>query len=942
MKHPLLASLLMSGLLAILNLSATESGVVPLDPAIIHGRLPNGLTYYIQENATPEDRVELRLVVDAGSVMETDAQRGAAHFVEHLCFRGTRSFPQASLVSFLEELGADFGPHVNALTTFDETVYRLSLALSEERPGTLETGLRILREWATAVNFDPAEVEKERGVILAEWRERLGPSQRLLRAALPVLYPESRYADRLPIADRESIESISVEALERFYREWYRPERMAVVVTGAIDSAAVRERIETLFGNWERGAGARARPEPAAPLPTGGEVVRATDPEFGYHLVRLVYPALRTKKDDLEAFHEAVARRLVASLLQQRLEERKEAEPWVFQVARVDPAASHVRSREDLSIFALVGAERVGAGGRALMEEVERVRRAGFAAEELAREMANARGAAEARYEGRNDRESGRLADACVAHFLRGESLASPEWEYVAATEYLGALELEAVNAVARRVLEPSGVLVRLEGPASAEASLPSREEIEEMLAAVRGAELGEIAAKRTPPSSFLTRVPEPGRIVARRHFEKIGVSEWALSNGARVVLKPNDFRANEIHFSGLRPGGLSTLPLERDLAGKVAPGYVFEAGFGELTKNDLARLLAGKQAGLGVRLDPAMEVLKGQCVPNDLETLLQLIHLAFTPPRRDEAVLESVLELNRSFETNVVMNPALAFLQELQAERFGGHPRAPLLIQPPATWEALRLEEVIAAYVARFGGVRGFTFFFVGNFEVEALEPLLERYLASLPPGEAAAEAVDVGLRQIAGPLHREIRRGADPRARLVFCHAVEAAQWSLHEAHLLWSLGNILRRSLLEKLRLEEGGVYTVQVDSSFERSPFASYRLEVSIPCSPAEREAAVQGLNEIVERIRREGPTTAELQKEVEAQRAAQIREQSSNSDWLWKLELIYRDNEGFGRLEEPLAMSGWLNSEALREVAERFWRTDAWVRFDHLPKTDGRE
>jgi len=907
---------------------------IALDSAVTIGRMENGLTYYIQHNAKPAGRVELRLVVNAGSALEDDDQQGLAHLIEHLCFRGTKHFPNAALVGYLQSVGSDFGPHVNGFTNFDETVYKLSLPSDSEE--ALGNGIKVLRDWAGAVDFSPEQVEKERRVVVEEWRIGRGADQRMAEKSLPVVFKGSRYADRLPIGKKEVVETAPINVIQRFYRDWYRPDNMAVVIVGDVDVVKIEALLRSTFKDFPRVDRPRAKPNLTIPINDAPVYSVVSDPESIYNLVRLSFPQPSSPVTTLSGYRGHLAQIIALQATNARFAALTEQAAPPFHFANSDFGISLARSRSDFTLLAIVSDEDVQRGLAALVKENERIRRYGFTPEELVREKSKLLKSLEEHYAERDNQESEVLAQTYVTHYLQNEAAPSPEFRYINGKAALEQISLNEVNQVYRTWVDKRGAVVRIETTEKPGVKLAKMRDIQETYECAEAAPSEPYQEKKLS-TSLVALPPTPGTIVSRKTIADIGVIELMLSNGVRVILKPSHFKKDEVLFSAYRPGGQSSVPEEYDLAAKVASGYVAEAGLGDFSKTDLQKHLAGKSVQVGTMIDASLDLMKGRCSAADLETILQLVHLYFGEPRRDENVYKAVLAMNNTFETNVVMNPVLSFLNEIQDIRFKHHPRMQRLVQPENAWKELTLDKVLQAYRNRFGTANGYTFIFVGSFTADTIEPLIARYLGGLPAGDHAERWKDLGIRSIPGPFAQTVERGQDPKS-LVYNTYQQEANWTLPECHLLWSLGNILERSLLDKLRIETGGVYTLKVMSTLEKIPFEHYDLEVALPCAPDDVEKLSKGVDDEIERIVKTGPSVAEVEKEVESQKRAVQMRAENNSDWLWQLELIYKYEEGYGRLSTPYAMSQLVTAENLHDVARKFWRTDKWVSFILRPET----
>ena len=932
MKRTLLASAIATLTFLFAPLVRSDEPIA-LDSAVTTGRLENGLTYYIQHNAKPAGRVELRLVVNAGSALEDDDQQGLAHLVEHLCFRGTKHFPNAALVSYLQSVGSDIGPHINAFTSFDETIYKLSLP-SDSDDG-VATGLKILRDWAGDVDFSPEQVDKERRVVVEEWRIGQGADQRMREKYLPVVFKGSRYAARLPIGKKEIVENAPVDVIKRFYRDWYRPDNMAVVIVGDVDVVKIERLLRPLFEDIRSVEHVRTRPNLTVPVNDTTVYSVVSDPESMRNLVRLSFPQLSSPVTTLTGYRRRLAQTIAIQVVNARFAALSEQAAPPFQFANANFGVSFARSRSDFTLLAIVADGGVQRGLAALVKENERVRRFGVSPEELVREKNRLAKSLEEQFVERNNQESEVLAQTYITHYLQHEAAPSPEFFYKNGKAALEQISLNEVNQVYKDWVETKGAVVRIETTEKQGAKLTTLTDTQETFERAKTESVEPYQEKKTP-TSLMTELPQPGAIVSRKTVAEIGITELTLSNGIRVVLKPSNFKKDEVLFSAYRPGGQSAFPDKDDLAAKLAGGYVAEAGLGTFSKTDLQKLLAGKSVQVGTRIDVSLDLVKGQCSAADLETTLQLVHLSFGEPRRDENVYKAVMAMNSTFETNVVMNPVFSFLNEIQDIRYDHHPRVQRFVQPEKAWKELTLDKVIQAYRNRFGTANGFTFIFVGSFTLETVEPMITQYLGSLPTNSGFAAWKDLGIRSIPGPFSQTVERGADPKSLVYVTYQKETA-WNLRDCHLLWSLGNILERTLIDKLRIETGGVYALKVASTLEKIPFEYYNLEVALPCAPDKVEELSKGVDAEIERIVNDGPPASAVEKEVESQKRAVQMHTENNSDWLWQLELIYKYDEGYGRLSTPYAMSQLVTAENLHDVAKKYWQTDKWVRFILRPQ-----
>jgi zinc protease len=899
------------------------------DTAVIRGTLPNGLTYYVRRNAEPRARAELRLVVNAGSVLEDDDQRGLAHFLEHMAFNGTRRFEKHQIVDYLERVGMRFGPDVNAYTSFDETVYMLQLPT--DSAGVLETGLQILRDWATDITLDSAEIEKERGVVIEEWRRSRGAGARISDRQFPFLFAGSRYADRLPIGDLETLRTFAPETLRRFYQRWYRPELMAVVAVGEFDPREMERRIIAEFGGVPAAEGPE-RAEVTMPFPDSTRYMVTVDPEVPRAQVSINWMMPFTPDTAPAEIRRSIVDGMYAGLLGDRLQDisLQPDAPFIdvgsFQGASLRPAKTFVLN----AAVAEGGAER---GLAALVAETERAARHGFTQAELEREKAELLRMWEQIHAERAKTPSAAYAGQYGQHFLRGGPLRTVEDEYAMNRDVIPTVTLAEVNAAARRYAALRDRVVLVSGPERANLARPSEARLAFVADSVVRAEL-QPWTETVSDAPLLAETPAPGRVVAEDSVPGLGVLRWTLSNGARVVLKATDFKDDEILFGATSPGGLSLLPDSAYLFGRTATAAVQLGGIGGLSLTDLQKRLTGKAASLGPSVGELTEGMSGYAAPRDVETLFQLIHLYFTQPRRDTTAWQAYLQRGRESLRNRDVTPESAFGDTLTAILTQRHPRARPFTA--ATFDSLDVDRSLAIYRQRFADAGDFTFYFVGRFDPDSLRPLVERYLASLPSAGAKETFRDVGIRPPGGVVRREVRRGVEPKARTVLIFT-GPAEFSRQAGADMGALAEALELRLREKLREDLGGTYGVGVSGGVSRDPYPRYTFSIDFGSAPERVDELVRVVMAEIDTVRAAGVPQDVVDKVREAFRRARETSLRENGWWIGRL-MDYDRNGWDARLitENPVGPS--LSAERVRDAARLYLDPSRYVQVSLLPET----
>ena len=935
-KHvPPLRLLLLAGLSLVASLAfATEP--LPLDPAVRTGKLPNGLTYYIQKNIKPEKRVELRLAVNTGSVQEDEDQIGLAHFVEHMCFRGTKRFPNEEVIHYLQSVGAKFGPDINASTSFDETVYQLSIP--SDVPETLNKGLAVLEDWAAAVTLDDAMIDKERQVVVEEWRLGRGANQRMMDKFIPVLFKDSKYANRLPIGTKDSIEGASTAAVKRFYRDWYRPDNMAVVVVGDIDPAAMETKIKAEFGALPAATKPRAVARVTVPAHSGTRYSIVSDKENPYNVALLGWttdPETIRTTDDLR---QSLVRDLFVAMLNNRLGEllQQAKPPFLFSQSNYSRLFIRTQDAFQLTVVVPDGGYETGLG--AALTETERVRRHGFTAAELERAKKTMLKNLEQAFNERDKTPSDRLVGQYVGHFLDAQPAPGIAYIFPFAQQQVPAITLADLQPLSTRLIRPDNQVVVILGTEKPGTTLPTEANLQTMVTQVAAAKIEPYAEKQLA-ASLLKERPQPGQMAAGKPLPEIGGAELVFANGVRVVLKPSDFKNDEVLLQGYRAGGQSVFPGDCKLAAELAGSYLSESGAGPFSKTELQKMLAGKTVGVSVGLDLYFDQVKGSSSAADLETMLQLVHLYFTQPREDREAYTSVETRIKAILSHTLDNPQMYFQNELQKFLYRDHPRNTDTLPTEAEWADLSFEKTMQVCRSRFGHANGFTFVLVGSFNPQTAVPLLATYLGSLPANAEQPAYQDLGIRALAGPAEKQVLRGNDPKSLTVL--TIEGpADWSREESHRLWSLGQILDRVLIDKLREDMAGVYGLHVQASLEKNPYPHYNFQLSIPCAPENVAKLTAAAVAEIERIQKSGLKPEEIQKEVETQRRAFEKDARENGSWQWKLAQIYRDGEDLTRLTHPETLVALVEAEGLQKTAQKYLDTTKFVQITLNPEKAG--
>jgi zinc protease len=908
---------------------------IPFDPAVRTGTLDNGLRWFVRENSEPENRAALRLVVNAGSVLEDDDQRGLAHFLEHMAFNGTENFEKQELVDYLESIGMEFGPEINAYTSFDETVYMLQIPLDD--PEIVDTAFTVLADWSRRLTLDPEEVRKERGVVLEEWRLGRGARQRVRDAQIPVLFHGARYAERLPIGLPEIIESADRERLQRFYDEWYRPDLMAVIAVGDFEAETMIEHVEESFGGGWGPSDPEERTVYEVPPHDDTKIVIATDEELSTNTVRVVVKKPFERVETVADFREALVEQLYTGMLNQRLREltNEPDPPFVFGGVGKGRFA---RTAQSVSLYATAEDGGLERALEAILLEAKRVAEHGFTEAELERTKAGTLRSLRNRYDERENVDNGRYARQYVSRFLEDRNIPGIEWRYEAVQRLLPGIGVDEVNAVdlGAELLQRENRVITASAPDDPGVPVPTEADLLAVFERVETIPT-EPYEEDVSEDPLLARTPEPGEVVSEERIEELDLTVWTLGNGHRVLVKPTDFKQDDFSFTAFSPGGRSQGTLDLDRSLDFASSFVGAGGVGDFDAIELGKKLAGKRASASAYISTYEEGLRGGGSPEDLETVLQLAWKRIHQPRRDDEAVTALEQRYAAMLRNRGADPQSQYSDSLSVILAQRHPWSTPLTAEAV--ESIDLGRAMDFYQERFDDLGDMTWVFVGSLDLDVLRDHVETYVASIRSDDDPDSWRDPGIDMPEGPLHRVIRAGVDDKARTTLVMHGDL-EWTRRNRFALNTLGDVLGIRLRELIREELGGTYGVRVNASSSRIPEPEWTLRISFGSDPERLDELVGRIVDSLEDVRANGIDPERLEKVRE--QALRGHEESVQENSYWVSTLAFRERHGIDHREqlETVEFIESLTADQVDAVARWALPVERIIRVDMLPAEEG--
>jgi len=813
---------------------------IPIDPDIYMGVFENGMSYYIKENKKPASVLELRLIVKAGSLNENENQKGLAHFIEHMAFNGTEHFEKNDLVKYLESQGARFGPDLNASTSFERTTYKLQIKVDRETQ--IDTALMVLKDWAFGISFDSLEIEKERGVVLAEWRSRLSSGQRMLEQYFPLLYKGSKYADRMPIGDPDIIKNASQATIKSFYNKWYRPELMAIVIVGDTDLAIIKQKTKQVFGSIDPSPKPKKVERIVLPDLNNAEYIALSDKEEAFTNIQVIYRKTEKVIKTQEALKEKICQNLFTSMLNTRLEElsQKADPPFTFAYSRF---TDDLGNSDRYMMGLMADQNKIENAFRSLLIEYERAIRFGFLESELERKKASLLKRAKSRLREQQKTQSSRIAITCINHFLEKSPLLSASQNYSFYKAILPQITPESFTKTIKE-LEDLKPFILITAPENAKAKLPEKEIILNLLKDVKATELDRYSEEMDDEPLINFEI-EKGSVLEKNYDKVTGMDKIILDNGIEIYLKSTKFKNDEVLFYAFSDGGSSLMGEDNYLVADFLPDVMYESGLSVYSRNSLDKKLEGKNLQLNLFLNDLNHGFRGSSSTEDLESLFQLLYLNFKIPRYDSIALKSIVSKYKNIYGNLMNNPEYWFYDQISRIKYNNDKRVSF---PNAEeLDMIEMEKIVKFHKDLYSNPGTFKYVLVGNYNKYVVIAMLQKYLGSLKFEQQEFSYKDIGPYMVEGHHNKSLQKGDAPKS-LVNMTWYGEDELDLDSRARLKLFEDVLSTRLREKLREEEGAVYGVNVNMGLVRRPVSRFSLNVSFKCDPDKTDKLLSLIDE----------------------------------------------------------------------------------------------
>ena len=882
-------------ILLALNAGAQQVQPLPIDPKVRFGKLDNGLTYYIRANKEPKQRADFYIAQNVGAILENDSQNGLAHFLEHMAFNGTKNFPGKGVINYLEKIGVKFGADVNAHTSLDETVYNLS-DVPTVRDGIVDSALLVLHDWSSFISLEDTEIDAERGVIREEWRQGAGADRRMWKESNKLKYPGSQYAIRDVIGDTAIINNFDHATIRDFYKKWYRPDLQAILIVGDVDVDKVEAKIKSLFTDIPKKENEAERI--VYPIADNQKPIISVvkDKEARMTRIELEYKHDKLPENiklSMNGYAFNTINGLISTMIGNRFEEitQQADAPFVGAYANYGEL---VKSKDAFQLLAIPKEGQELTGLNALLLEAEKIKRFGFTNSELERAKTDFIKTVEKSYNERDNQKNNNLIEEYVRNFLNQESIPGIEWEYQTLQAMLPQLKLEMVNQVAKSYVTDTNMIVSIMAPDKEAVKIPSEDQIR---VAIDNSKKAELTAKGEEKSNrpLIDKAPKAGKVAKVSENKSLGTTEWTLSNGVKVVFKPTTFKKDEILLSAFSQGGISKVTNPADLpSGMLAASIVSNNGLGQYNQIELNKILTGKIASVSPQIGAYDEGLNGSSSVKDFETMLQLVYLNFTAPRKDDNAFKAMMNGYRASLANAASDPRKAFSDTVNIMVTNHNPRTVLL--GLKTLDLIDQDKALAIYKERFALPADFTFIFTGNVDPanDSIKNAIVTYLGGLKSKKETEKFTDNNIRKPKGKVNNIFEKEMKIKKASNFILYSGSMPYTINNRTAMTAIGSILSIRYLESIREKEGGSYGVGVRGSINNTPIEEATLLMQFDTDPLKQAKLISIIYSEVDEIVAKGPRVDDLQKVKENMLKKYTEDRAENGWWQSAVQRFYQD------------------------------------------------
>lgn len=938
--------LLMVVAAAVLTLSGAKAQLNPMEPmpadkAVRTGKLENGLTYYIRHNEKPKDQASFYILHNVGAVQEEDSQQGLAHFLEHMAFNGTKNLPGKQMTNYLETIGVKFGINLNAYTNWDETSYMIE-DVPTVRQGIIDTAMLILHDWSHFIALEPEEIDSERGVIMEELRTRDGAGWRSAINTVKALGKDTKYEHRNLGGYLDGLKSFSYSELEDFYKAWYRPDYQAVVIVGDIDVDKTEEALIKLMSDIPAPA-ADAIQKEVIVVPDNDEPIVSifTDPEMttstiSVYIKRPAMPreanglVLREMQDILIGYITTMQNARFSEIAQQ-------SDAPFLRASMADGSVGLIPTLNATMFDARTQDGKLNVGFEALLKEMEKIRRYGFTQGEFERAQNNLMRQAERQYANRNDRRNGDFKERLLMNYQLGYAYPDAEYEWKLDSTLMKTITVDDINMVCKQLIQPKNWVVIVDAPEKEGIVNPTAEDILAMIESAQTAEVAPYEDNVVKEPLIPNEKALKGSAVKKEAENNVlGTTEWTLKNGAKIIVKPTTFKADEVRLSVESNGGTSILTDDEFYTAELLPGIMQQSGVGKFSATDLRKQLSGKSAQVGLSINEYTHGMSGYASPKDIETMLQLLYLNFTSPRYSEADYSNFMKMVRSNVENLLKNPDYIVQDKVMETVYGNNPRKQML--SPEILDGVKFEELKPIHDKLYSGANNFTFTFVGNVDLNTLKPLVEKYIGSLPASKQTLNYKDDDVHPVTGQVINDFKAPMQQPKVSVWYYFTGKVPYTIENRMKMTFLSQALNTRYLQSIREEKGGTYGVQVGGMSTYAPDENYTLIVMFDTNEEMADELMDIISLEMQKIAEEGPLTEDIEKTREYLVKDWKNGLEENGTWMNYIDKYYTNGLDYISNYETILKN--MTNEDVQAFAKKILEDGNMVKVIMRPETAG--